>query len=72
MRILDENGKATLAKPATGVINQDVAAGDKLLGGQFPVSANRPDKFVVELRAVDKVAGKSATVSFPLTVHPRR
>jgi hypothetical protein len=72
MRILDENGKSTLAKPDTGVINQDVAAGDSLLGGQFLVSANRPGKFVVELKALDKVAGTSAVASFPLTVLPRR
>jgi hypothetical protein len=71
MRILDEGGKPTLAKPDTGIINQDVPATDKLLGGQFPISVNRPGKFVVELKAVDKIAGKSATVSFPLTVQPR-
>jgi hypothetical protein len=71
MRILDEDGKPTLAKPETGIINHDVPATDKLLGGQFPISVNRPGKFVVELKAVDKIAGKSATVSFPLTVQPR-
>jgi hypothetical protein len=72
MRILDENNKTTVAKPQTGVIDQDVAARDKLLGGQFLISANRPGKFVVELKAVDKVAGKSTVTSFPLTVHSRR
>jgi hypothetical protein len=72
MRILEENNAATVAKPQTGVINEDVAASAKLLGGQFLVSANRPGKFVVELKAVDKVAGKSAVMSFPLTVHSRR
>jgi hypothetical protein len=72
MRILDENKKTTVAKPQIGVINQDVAASNKLLGGQFLVSANRPGKFVVELKAVDKVTGKSAVTSFPLTVHSRR
>jgi hypothetical protein len=72
MRILDEDGKPTLPQPETGTINQDVPANDKLLGGQFPISANRSGKFVVELKAVDKIAGKSAAVSFPLTVQPRR
>jgi hypothetical protein len=71
MRILDEDGKPTLAKTETGIINQDVPAADKLLGGQFPISVNRPGKFVVEIKAVDKIAGKSATLSFPLTVQPR-
>jgi hypothetical protein len=72
MRILDADGKPTLAKPETGVINQDVPVNDKLLGGQFPITVNRPGKFVVKLKAVDKVAAKSATVSFPLTVLSRR
>jgi hypothetical protein len=72
IRILDENDKATLARPETGVINQGVAASDKLVGGQFLVSANRPGKFVVELKAVDKLIGKSAVISFPLTVGARR
>jgi hypothetical protein len=72
MRILDESGKPTLAKPETGSISQDVPANDKLLGGQFPISLNRPGKFTVELKAVDKITGKSATLSFPLTVQPRR
>jgi hypothetical protein len=72
MRILDEAGKPTLARPDTGAIESGVAASDKLLGGQFYVSVNRPGKFVVELKAMDKVAGTSSTVSFPLTVQPRR
>jgi hypothetical protein len=71
MRILDEDGKPTLAKPETGTINRDVPAGDQLLGGQFPISVNRPGKFVVQLQTVDRVAGKTATLTFPLTVQPR-
>jgi len=72
LRVLDESGKPTLTKPESGVIDRDVPAGDKLLGGQFPIALNRPGKFVVELKAVDKIAGKTATLSFPLTVQPRR
>jgi hypothetical protein len=72
MRILDENNKTTVAKAQTGVINRDVAASDKLLGGQFLIWANRPGNFVLELQAVDKVAGKSCALSFPLTVRARR
>jgi hypothetical protein len=72
LRVLDEGGKPTLAKPESGVIDRDVPAGDKLLGGQFPIALNRPGKFMVELKAVDKIAGKTATLSFPLTVQPRR
>jgi hypothetical protein len=72
LRVLDEGGKPTLAKPESGVIDRDVPASDKLLGGQFPIALNRPGKFVVEVKAVDKIAGKTATLSFPLTVQPHR
>jgi hypothetical protein len=72
MRILDADGKQTLANPETGIINQGVPADDQLLGGQFPISVNRPGKFVVELKAMDKIASKSASLAFPLTVQPRR
>lgn len=72
MRLLDEAGKPTLDKPESGVIDSDVPASDKLVGGQFPVSLNRAGKFTVELKATDKIAGKTATVTLPLTVQPRR
>jgi hypothetical protein len=69
--VLDENGKLTLPKSETGAINKGVPASDRLLGGQFQISLNRAGKFTVLVKATDKIAGKSATTSFPLTVLPR-
>lgn len=72
LRILDEGGKPVGVDPQTGLIDRTAQTKEKLLGAQFLVCANRAGKFVVELKATDKVAGKSATTSFPLIVYPRR
>ena len=66
--MLDQNGKPTVEKPPTGEVSKDVP--DKLLAlpMQFLLDLNREGSFTVELKATDKVSGKTATVSFPLTV----
>jgi hypothetical protein len=68
MRVLGEDGKPTLAKPLTGVINQDVPANAVSLPAQFVLSLNRPGKFTLELKATDQVGGKTLTESYPFTV----
>jgi hypothetical protein len=69
LRVLDESGKPTLAAPMTGSIEKNVAADALSVPIQFLVSLNRSGKFTVELKATDKVSGKSDTRSFPITVH---
>jgi hypothetical protein len=68
MRVLDEDGKPTLAKPFTGSAGRDVDPKDKHVPMQFVLALNRAGRFTVEIRAADKVSGKKAQVSFPLTV----
>jgi hypothetical protein len=68
MRILDENGKPTRAKPFTFQVNKDVPADAALVPAQFFLSLNRSGKFTVELTADDKVGGKKAQLTFPLHV----
>jgi hypothetical protein len=72
LRVLDENGKPTMAKPFAGTIDKDVPANDTALPIQFLVSLNRPGKFTLEVKATDKVASKTATQSFPITVYAAR
>jgi hypothetical protein len=72
MRILDANNKPTVAAPFTGVINQNVSARSVALPFQFLVSLNRPGQFTLELKATDKVGGKTVSQSFPFTVNPRK
>ncbi len=69
LRILDESGKPTLAQPMTGRIDKGVPPRDPVLPMQFLVLLSRPGKFTIEIKATDTVANKSATQSFPITVH---
>lgn len=68
LRVLDKDGKPTLEKPFTGEVNKDVP--DKLLAlpMQFLLDLNREGTFTVELKASDKVSGKTASLSLPLSV----
>jgi hypothetical protein len=71
LRILDDaNNKPTMAKPFSGTINKDVPAKETSLPIQFHVALNRAGKFTLELKATDQLSGKTATQSFPITVHP--
>ena len=69
LRVLDEAGKPSIATPFAGTVEKDVAANALSVPLQFHVSLNRPGKFTVELKATDKVSGKTDTRSFPITVH---
>jgi hypothetical protein len=68
MRILDENGRPTLAKPFMGEISKEVPEKALSVPMQFMIELNRPGKFTVELKATDKVTGQTATLSYPLDV----
>jgi hypothetical protein len=72
MRILDDQGKPTVAKPFTGVIDKDVPPAATSLPAQFLISLNRAGAFKVELKATDQVSSKSISGSYPLTVLPRK
>jgi len=68
-RVLDENGKPTVAKPFAGDVSKDIPKSALSVPMQFLLELNRPGKFTVELKATCKVTGKeSATLSFPITV----
>jgi hypothetical protein len=68
MTILDDMGRPTVGKPFTGEVTDKVPATTHGVPLQFILDLNRAGKFTVELRATDKVSGKTASLSFPLTV----
>ena len=68
MRVLDEGGKPTRAKPYVVQVNKDVPDDAVLVPGQFFLLLNRPGNFTVELTATDKAGGKKAQLTFPLAV----
>lgn len=70
MRVLDEDGKPTVAKPLSGEVKENVPENEKLVPAQFQLRLNRAGKFTVELLAEDLVSKKTSKVTFPLTVLP--
>lgn len=68
LRVLDEEGKPALAKPSSGVIDQDVPQGTKSVPMQFELALHKAGKFTVELEAVDDVTGQKTSLSFPIRV----
>lgn len=68
MRILDEEGKPTTAKPVSVRVDKDVPDAATAVPVRLLLSLNRPGKFTVELTAADRLSNKTSTLSFPLTV----
>jgi hypothetical protein len=69
-RVLDESGKPTLDKPATGEFNENSTIDDNwsLIPTSFLLTLNRVGKFTVEIKVVDRLADKTTTLKFPITV----
>jgi hypothetical protein len=70
LRIVDDKGKATLAKPLMGKINSGVGAKDGMVPMTFGLTMNRAGRFTIELTAEDRLTGKSATISYAIRVMP--
>jgi hypothetical protein len=70
LRVLDDKGQPTRPKPFSGALGKDVPAGATSLPVQCLLPLNRTGKFTIEVKATDQVTGKSATRTFPITVHP--
>ncbi len=68
LRVLDEKGKPTTAKPFTGRAQQEMPDGVQLLPLQFGLTLNRVGRFTLEFTATDHVSGKTARATMPLRV----
>jgi hypothetical protein len=68
LRILDDKGQPTMAKPLTGKINGGIGADDPFLVNQFGLSFNRAGRFTIELSAEDMNTGKRSQVSYAIRV----
>jgi hypothetical protein len=73
-QVFDDRGNKTLEKPRTHIQDAQsvpqVKAGDGAFALQFPLFMNRPGKFVVEMKAKDRVNNKTFTYKLPVTVTP--
>lgn len=70
LRVLDESGKAIVAKPFTGMIDKDVDAKAPSLPIRFFVPLNRAGQYTIELAATDEVKNATVSKKFPITVTP--
>jgi hypothetical protein len=68
MRVLDEDGKATLAKPYSGVVKEIDPVYAKGIPMQYVLQLNRPGRFTIELKATDTLTGKTAQRTLELVV----
>jgi len=72
MRVLDEKGQPTVAKPSTGGIDGSKNPVDerykKVLPFQFALQLNRPGRYTVELKVKDNVNNKTATQTMEFSV----
>jgi hypothetical protein len=72
MSIRDEQGKATMAKPFSGEVKENIAENSPLLPLPFTLPLGRPGKFTITVKATDQTSQKTAELSFPLTVVERK
>jgi hypothetical protein len=68
MRVLDEKGQAASAAKMFGEANSDIPENMAVVPMQFGITLNRTGRFTLEVTATDVIAGKSATVSYPVRV----
>lgn len=73
-QIYDDKGATTLPTPREHI--QDAKSADPVpdrvdaFAKQFPLFMSRPGKFVVEIKATDRVSKKTFTYKLPVTVNP--
>jgi hypothetical protein len=68
MQVRNQKGQELLPKPSTGETKKDVPEKALLLPMQFELELNRAGTYTIELKATDKISGKTATLSFPVMI----
>jgi hypothetical protein len=72
MRILDESGRPTVARPFTGKIQEEVPANATALSAQFLLALNRAGQSMVEMKATGQITDLTMEGAYPFTVQPRK
>jgi hypothetical protein len=68
MRILDDQGKPTMAKPLEGKVQSGVGPDAHYIPIQFGMTLNRAGRFTIELTATDGTTGKTAQIEYKIRV----
>jgi hypothetical protein len=69
-RVLDANGQPTLSKPIIMPVPREFPEAEPFVPFQVMLPMNREGKYTVEMKAADKVGGKTTVMTFPVTVYP--
>jgi hypothetical protein len=70
LRIYDDARRPTLAQAFAVPVPKELDPKEELVTVYFLVPFNREGSFTAELKATDKVSGKTSAVSFPIKVGP--
>jgi hypothetical protein len=70
LRVRDEKGALTFAKPLSGQVNDKVPASTRVLPMQFGVTLNRPGRYTVELTSRCNLCNATTSVTLPIRVLP--
>jgi hypothetical protein len=68
MRVVDASGRSVLPQPSSGTISQGVPVQVGAIPMQFKLTLAQTGRFTVELKVLDEISGRSATVNFPIQV----
>ena len=68
--VVTENGKPVLAKPAVTTVEGGLKDDEPAFNLRYAVPLTRPGRFVVTMTVTDRVTGKKASFSLPLTAVP--
>ena len=69
MRVFDSAGKPTTEQPLIYEVKKDVKEDVNGIEWHLPLPLNRPGTFTVELKAEDKLTGKTDKITFPVVVY---
>ena len=69
-RILDADGQPTTTKPTLVTVPPEFPENESAVRFQFMIPLNREGSFTVEMKAADKISGKTATMTLPVKVYP--
>jgi len=70
LRILDDQGKPTMAQPITGKIDAGINPQEQFLTNQFGLTFNRAGRFTIEVTAEDQTTGKRSQITYAIRVLP--
>jgi len=72
LKILDEQGNATTAKPLGGAIKEGVPANEVFIPAQFQLPMNRAGKFKVVAKSTCELSKQTSEITIPISVSPQQ